>query len=475
VLMHGYANMPDGRGMSKSKGITVEPGEVIEKHGADPMRMFLLSANPQGEDMRFSYDETGEMQRDLNILWNVFRFPLPYMRLDDFDPQETTLDDVDEDLELVDEWVLARLQSVVAEMTDHWDDYRQDKALDVLLNFVVEDVSRFYIQVVRERMWEEEDSASKLAAYATFYEVLTTVVALLAPYAPFVTETIYGTLTGEEGHDTVHMLDWPEADEYWQDTQLETDVSLLRAIEEAGSNARQQAERKLRWPVTRIVVTADGERTVEAVERHRDLLADRLNARDIELVGPDEDWGELHYSAEADMSLLGPEFGDDAGRVMQALNDARIAEPTLAALETAVAEETGIDADLTDEMVEFVTQTPEGVTGVGFDTDSDQRGVVYVDTELTEDIESEGYAREVIRRVQEMRKEMDLDIEERILLELDVADQRIADLVDERMDLVREEVRADEVGSVEDGHRKEWEVEGVEMEIAIAPLAEAEA
>ncbi|UPV75914.1 isoleucine--tRNA ligase [Halorussus limi] len=475
VLMHGYANMPDGRGMSKSKGILVDPHEVIEEYGTDPMRMFLLSSNPQGEDMRFSYDETAEMQRDLNILWNVFRFPLPYMRLDDFDPDETTLDDVDDHLELVDEWVLARLQSVVAEMTDHWEEYRQDKALDELLNFVVEDVSRFYIQVVRERMWEEEDSDSKLAAYATFYEVLTTVVALLAPYAPFVTETIYGTLTGEEGYDTVHMLDWPEVDEYWQDAQLETDVTLLRAIEEAGSNARQQAERKLRWPVTRIVVTADGERTVEAVERHRDLLADRLNAREIQIVAPDADWGELHYSAEADMSVLGPEFGDDAGRVMQALNDARVAEPTLSALEAAVADDLGEDVELTDEMVEFVTETPEGVTGVGFDTDGDQRGVVYVDTELTEDIESEGYAREVIRRVQEMRKEMDLDIEERVRLELDVADDRVADLVAERMDLVKEEVRADEVGDVEDGYRKTWDVEGVEMEIAVAALAEAEA
>ncbi|WP_276299355.1 isoleucine--tRNA ligase [Halorussus lipolyticus] len=475
VLMHGYANMPDGRGMSKSKGILVDPHEVIEEHGTDPMRMFLLSANPQGEDMRFSWDETSEMQRDLNILWNVFRFPLPYMRLDDFDPQETTLEDVDEDLELVDEWVLARLQSVVAEMSDHWDDYRQDLALDALLNFVVEDVSRFYIQVVRERMWEEEDSASKQAAYATFYEVLSTVVALLAPYAPFVTEEIYGTLTGDSGYDSVHMLDWPEVDEYWQDTQLETDVTLLRAIEEAGSNARQQAERKLRWPVTRVVVNADDERTVEAVERHRDLLADRLNSREIQLVAPGDDWGELHYSAEADMSLLGPEFGDDAGRVMQALNDANIAEPTLDALENAVEDDTGMDVDLTDEMVEFVTQTPEGVTGVGFDIDGDQRGVVYVDTELTEDIESEGYAREVIRRVQEMRKEMDLDIEERIVLELDVADDRVAGLVDERMGLVKEEVRADEVGTVEDGHRKTWDVEGVEMEIAVALLAEAEA
>jgi isoleucyl-tRNA synthetase len=489
VLMHGYANMPDGRGMSKSKGITVEPGEVIEKYGADPMRMFLLSVNPQGEDMRFSWEETENMQRDLNILWNVFRFPLPYMRLDDFEPGDvpehrdgggeaaggTTLESVDEDLELVDEWVLARLQSVVGEMSDHWEEFRHDKALDVLLDFVVEDVSRFYIQVVRERMWEEDDSASKLAAYATFYEVLSTTVALLAPYAPLVTEEIYGTLTGDDGYDTVHMLDWPEVDEYWQDARLETDVTLLRAIEEAGSNARQQAERKLRWPVTRVVVNADDERAVEAVERHRDLLADRLNAREIELVAPGEDWGELHYSAEADMSVLGPEFGDDAGRVMQALNDARVAEPALSALESAVENDTGMDVDLTEEMVEFVTQTPEGVTGVGFDIDGDQRGVVYVDTELTEDIESEGYAREVIRRVQEMRKEMDLDIEERVRLDLDVADDRVADLVAEHMDLVKEEVRADEVGTVEDGYHKTWDVEDVEMTIAVAPLAEAEA
>ncbi|NEU58400.1 isoleucine--tRNA ligase [Halorussus sp. MSC15.2] len=475
VVMHGWALAEDGRKMSKSIGNIVAPDEAIERHGADPMRTFLLHQNPQGDDMRFSWDEMQNMQRDLNILWNVFRFPLPYMRLDDFDPDETTLEAVDEDLELVDEWVLARLQSVVGEMTDHWEEFRQDKALEVLLEFVVEDVSRFYIQVVRERMWEEDDSASKQAAYATFYEVLSKLATLFAPYAPFVAEEVYQNLTGDSGYDTVHMCDWPEADEYWADEQLETDVALLRAVEEAGSNARQQAERKLRWPVTRVVVNADDDRTVEAVERHRDLLADRLNAREIQVVAPGDDWGELQYSAEADMSVLGPAFGDDAGRVMQALNAARVEEPSLDALEAAVESETGMDVDLTDEMVEFVTQTPEGVTGVGFDTDGDRRGVVYVDTELTEDIESEGYAREVIRRVQEMRKQMDLDIEERVRVELDVDDERVADLVAERIDLVKGEVRADEVGDVEDGHRKTWDVEGVEMEIAVAPLAEAEA
>jgi len=473
VLMHGWALAEDGRKMSKSIGNVVTPEEVIEKHGADPMRLFLLSVSPQADDMRFSWDEIENMQRDLNILWNVFRFPLPYMRIDGYDPSDVSIDDVE--LETVDEWVLSRLQAVEAEMTEHYDEYRQDRALDVLLEFVVEDVSRFYIQVVRERMWEEEDSESKQAAYATFYELLTEIVRLFAPYAPLISDEIYGTLTGDDEFDTVHMCDWPEADEDLRDRELEGDIEVLRAVEEAGSNARQQAERKLRWPVSEVVVDVPDEEAADAVTRRSDLIEDRLNTRTVTVIGPGEGgWGELRYSAEADMSVLGPEFGDDAGRIMNALNEARVSDPDLADLEAAVEESVGLDVSLTEEMVEFVTETPEGVSGTEFEV-GETAGVVYVDTELTEDIESEGYAREVIRRVQEMRKDLDLDIQAAIRLDLDVGDDRVADLVEQHEDLIANEVRAAEFGSVEDGYRKEWDVEGVEMEIAIEEVVEATA
>ncbi|WP_336329487.1 isoleucine--tRNA ligase [Haloarcula sp. CGMCC 1.2071] len=474
VLMHGYANMPDGRGMSKSKGVLIDPHEVIEKHGRDPMRLFLLSVTAQGEDMNFSWEETAEMQRRLNILWNVARFPLPYMRADDFDPEETTVEDVREDLELVDEWVLSRLQSVTEAMTDSMEDFENDKAVDELLEFVVEDVSRFYIQVVRERMWEEEDSASKQAAYATLYRVLESVAALFAPFTPFVAEQVYGALTGDAGHPTVHMCDWPEVDADLHDPALEREIEVVREVEEAGSNARQQAERKLRWPVTRVVVDVDSDDVADAVRAQEAIIADRLNARAVEVVGAADEWGELQYSAEADMSELGPAFGDDAGRVMNALNEARVAEQSLDTLEGTVREALGEDIDLTEEMVEFRRETPEGVTGTEFAA-LDGGGVVYVDTALTEDIESEGYAREVIRRVQEMRKDLELDIEERIVVDLAIDDERVDSLVREHESLIKEEVRADELGSVEDGHRKTWDVEGTEMEIAIAPVAAAEA
>jgi isoleucyl-tRNA synthetase len=467
VLMHGWALMPDGRTMSKSKGILVDPQEVIDDYGVDPMRTFLLSQNPQGSDMKFSWDGMDNVSRDLNILWNVFRFPLPYMEMDDFEPSETDLRNLD--TRLVDDWVLARLQSITETMTEHWEDRRPDKALDALLSFVVDDVSRFYVQAIRERVWAEADSEGKLAAYATIYEVLHEVVALLAPYAPFVADEMYGTLTGDSGFDTVHMRDWPTVDATWTDEELEADVEVLRAMEEAGANARQQADRKLRWPVTRVVVAPTDERTYEAVDRHRSLLAERLNARDVELVDPGEQWGELAYSARADMSELGPAFGDRAGEVMQALNDARVGAKDLDALRDVVDE-----SDLDESMVEFESETPDGVAGSTFAVEGDARGVVYVDTTLTADIESEGYAREVIRRVQEMRKDLELDVDEQVHLGVDVADDRIADLVDEHRDLVAEETRGTFAEDV-DGTTREWDVEGTTVTIAVEPVAEAEA
>jgi len=465
VLMHGWALMPDGRTMSKSKGILVDPQEVIEEYGVDPMRAFLLSQNPQGSDMKFSWDGMDNVSRDLNILWNVFRFPLPYMEMDEFEPGEEDL--LELDTRLVDEWVLARLQSVTETMTEHWEDRRPDKALDALLGFVVDDVSRFYVQAIRERVWAEEDSETKLAAYATIYEVLHEVVALLAPFAPFVADEMYGTLTGDSGFDTVHMRDWPTVDETWVDAELEADVEVLRAMEEAGANARQQADRKLRWPVTRVVVAPNDERTYDAVDRHRSLLAERLNAREVELVDPDEQWGELAYSARADMSELGPAFGDRAGEVMQALNDARVDARDLDVLREVVGE-----PDLAESMVSFESETPDGVAGSTFAVDGDTRGVVYVDTTLTADIESEGYAREVIRRVQEMRKDLELDVDEQVRLGVDVADDRIAALVDEHRDLVAEETRGTFVEDV-DGTTREWDVEGTTVTITVEPVAEA--
>ncbi|MFB6133231.1 MAG: class I tRNA ligase family protein, partial [Halanaeroarchaeum sp.] len=419
---------------------------------------------------------TETMQRDLNILWNAFRFPLPYMDMDGVDATDLAIEDGvatwtrdgsvrEAPLERVDRWLLSRLQALVHDATEAWEEFEQHRALDALLEFVVEDVSRYYIQVVRERMWDEETTDSKLAAYATLVQTLEEVIVLLAPYAPFVTEEIYQRLTGDAGYPTVHMADVPTPTETLRDTALEADVEVLREIEEAGSHARQLVGRKLRWPVDRVVVDADEDRVVTALERHGDLLAERLNARRVELIDPQGRWGELEYTATADMGVLGPEFGDDAPDVMEAINETVVDEPTVATFEEGVRETLGEDVDVSRDMIEFEEVTPADVAGSDF-----EGGTVYVDATLSDAVESEGYAREIIRRVQEMRKDLELDLDEQIHLEITVFDERVGELVADRQDLIESEVRAADVRDLEDGYREQFEIEGVGVELAIEPV-----
>ncbi|GAB3417046.1 isoleucine--tRNA ligase [Haloparvum alkalitolerans] len=453
VLMHGFANDSDGRKMSKSVGNIVTPEEAIDRAGRDPLRTYLLSHDQQGVDLAFEWDGLGEIQGKLNIFWNVFRFPLEYMDLDGYDPAEADLSDGD--LEVVDEWVLSRLQSVEREVAEAWDDYRVSDAVNALIEFVTQDVSRFYVKAVRDRMWEEEDSASKRGAYATLATVLDETVRMFAPFAPYLAERMYQTLDGEA--TTVHALAYPEYDADLHDEELERDVAVLRDVEEAAANARQQAGRKLRWPVPRVVVETDDDEVAEAVRNLEALILDRVNARALEVT---DGFEELVEHAEPQMAQIGPAFGGDAQKVMDAVKGATRAE-----VENGEVLVDGEPVELDDEMVEYVAEPPEHVSGAEFDG-----GVVYVDTSLTDEIEAEGYARDVIRRVQEMRKDLDLDVEEPVRLGVAVDDDRVAGFVDEHRELIAEETRAAEwlddpeaaAGAVE-----AWDVEDVVVTIGL--------
>ncbi len=453
VLMHGFANDSDGRKMSKSVGNIVTPEEAIDRAGRDPLRTYLLSHDQQGVDLAFEWDGLGEIQGKLNIFWNVFRFPLEYMDLDGYDPAEADLSDGE--LEVVDEWVLSRLQSVEREVAEAWDDYRVSDAVNALIEFVTQDVSRFYVKAVRDRMWEEEDSASKRGAYATLATVLDETVRMFAPFAPYLAERMYQTLDGEA--TTVHALSHPEYDAGLHDEELERDVAVLRDVEEAAANARQQAGRKLRWPVPRVVVETQDEDVAEAVRNLEALILDRVNARALEVT---DGFEELVEHAEPRMAEIGPAFGGDAQKVMDAVKGATRAE-----VENGEVLVDGEPVDLDEDMVEYVAEPPEHVSGAEFDG-----GVVYVDTSLTDEIEAEGYARDVIRRVQEMRKDLDLDVEEPVRLGVAVDDDRVAGFVDEHRDLIAEETRAAEWladPEAADGAVEEWDVEDVTVTIGL--------
>ncbi len=459
VMMHGFVNDEDGRKMSKSRGNIVTPEEAIERAGRDPLRAYLLSHDQQGVDLSFEWDGLADMESTLNIFWNVFRFPLPYMELDGYDPADADLDDGE--LTVVDEWVLSRLQSVEAEANEALEEFRISDGLNAVLEFLTDDVSRFYIKAIRERMWEEADSDSKRGAYATLATVLSESIRLLAPFTPYLTERMYQILDGSA--TSVHALSYPEADADLRDSDLERRMAVLRDVEEAAANARQQGGRKLRWPVGRVVVESDDDAVADGVESLSELLSERVNTRSVEVVS---EFDELIERAVPEMSVIGPEFGGDAQRVMGAIEG-----KTRAEVDDGI-ELDGETHELTDEMVSYEAEPPEHVSRATF-----EGGTVYVDTELTDDIEAEGYARDVIRRIQEMRKQLDLDVEREIDTAVDIDDERVTDLVERHHDYVASETRSRELNDEKptDGGWElveEWEVEGVAVTIGVEPVGE---
>ncbi|MFB6301627.1 MAG: isoleucine--tRNA ligase [Haloferacaceae archaeon] len=477
VVMHGFANDSEGRKMSKSLGNIVTPQEAIEEYGRDPLRAYLLCHDQHGADLAFEWEGLADTQSDLNVVWNVFRFPLSYMALDDYDPAEADL--ADGELERVDEWVLSRLQTTEAEMAAAWDEYAVHDALNALLEFLIEDVSRFYVKAVRERMWEEADSASKRGAYATLATVLDESIRLAAPFVPYLAERMYQRLDGTA--TTVHELPHPEVDETLRDPDLEDDVAVLRNVEEAAASARQRAGRKLRWPVARVVVESEDPAVRRSIDRLADLLADRTNAREVEVV---EAFDDLVAVAEPEMGEIGPAFGADAQAVMSAVEGAtrdELAADGEGFTVTVDGETRTLDAS----MVTFRAEPPENVEGAdfeGIDASTEDRptggGTVYVDATLTDGLEAEGYARDVVRRVQEMRKRLDLDVDERIATAIDVGDDRVAGLVDRHRDHIASETRTasfvdrdPETAEADFDLVEEWEVEGVPVTIGVRRLA----
>ncbi|AFV22472.1 isoleucyl-tRNA synthetase [Methanolobus psychrophilus R15] len=474
VLMHGFTLDGEGKKMSKSLGNVIEPKEVISKYGADTLRCFVMSASAPWDDLKFNSEELGTINRTLNILWNVYRFPLPYMVLDKFDPSQVSLESVREHMRKEDKWILSRAQSLINDVNKAMDQYTLQRALRSINEFALEDLSRWYIQLIRPRTWVEADDPDKLAVYRVLYEVFAITAKVIAPFMPHLAEEMYQNLVRNvypDAPESVHMNDWPVADESLVDKELETHMDMIRSMVEASSNARQKAGRKLRWPVSRIVVAPSNEQVAEAVASLKSVLMDQTNAKDIVLTTAGQPWDELNYEAIPNPSTIGPVFKGDAGKVLAAIKktDVLSLRKSLATNGQAEVEVPGGMATITPEMVKFEEKLPEMVASAEFNA-----GSVYVDAKLTRELESEGFSREVIRRVQDMRKELDLAVDESIRVHIRISDQRVLGLVLDLEQHIAKEIRADVqvIGLDVDASgslSKDWDVEGVSMSIGISP------
>jgi isoleucyl-tRNA synthetase len=474
VLMHGLALDASGKKMSKSLGNVVSPLDIIERLGADTLRAYILSSSAPWDDLKFNLEEVENIHRSINILWNVFRFPLPYMALDNFDPLKVSLDSVKDALREEDRWILSRAQSTIKAVDEAMSGYLLHKAVREILEFTLEDLSRWYIQLIRPRTWTEANDPDKLAVYCVLYKVYLTLTKLISPFMPYLAEEMYQNLVrnvDSEAPVSVHMCDWPTVNEAYLDPELEVAMETARSIVEASSNARQKAGRKLRWPISRIVITPENEDVAKAVERLRSVLMDQTNSKAIILTDIGKSWDELGLEVIPDPGKIGPVFKKTASKVIPALQkvDGFALKKAFAdSGEFELSLEDGTTVAITPEMANFKETLPEGTASVESDA-----GIIYVDAKLTPELEAEGYAREVIRRVQDMRKELDLIVDENIRASVRIENKEVLKLIETLKSLIAEEVRADtlELGTDIDvcgALVKDWDVEGVAMKIGIS-------
>ncbi len=485
VLMHGFALDAEGRKMSKSLGNVVTPDEVVTTQGVDVLRLYVLSSNAPWDDLKFNWEGVKTVNRAINIFWNVYRFPLPYMILDGFEPARVADGHWDDsairstigNMAAEDRWIISRMNSCAALVNTAIEERHLHRATRALIQFILEDLSRWYVQLVRPRMWLEGESEAKTGAYETIYYVLRRLCGLLSPFIPHITEMMYRNIRTPADPPSIHMTDWWAGDESLIDGSLERAMDIVRSFDEASSNARQAGKRKLRWPVREVVVATDNEEVVAAIGSLSSICQDRANARIVRVVRGRFD--RAGWKAEPAMKALGPAFGKKAPFVRDLIRaaDAAAMKSVLDKGDTVTLKDRDESYLIQPGYVTFIEELPPDLFCAPM-----SGGAVYVDVTLTPDLEAEGYAREVIRRIQEMRRLRDLNVEDYITAGAVIDDERVASLLQGHWrEAIMDEVRAG-ICTIATGSsfstpgawelEREWDVEGIPMLIGISKLAD---
>ena len=426
VICLGLILDEKGEKMSKSRGNVVDPWEVINAHGADALRWYLFTASPPGQSRRFSVNLVGEVVRTfLLTLWNVYSFFVTYANIDGWQPggrfvtRKFVNSDVDESpnpeftsLSALDRWILSELHLLVQQVTTALDHYDVTGAARPIQKFV-DGLSNWYVRRSRRRFWKSENDEDKAAAYSTLYQCLVTVAKLLAPFMPFLAEEMYQNLVrgvDESAPESVHLCDWPVADESLIDRALVEDTRRVMRLVSLGHAARNRAGIKLRQPLAEalFVVRDDGE--AKALRRLADQVLDELNVKTFTIL--DDPAQVVDYRVSPVPSLVGKKYGPLFPKIRAAvagLDQAELARRVRAG-EGVEVEVDGQRVALSPEELEVRAEPKEGYAV------AEEAGcLAAVNTVISEELRMEGLARELVRRIQTMRKEAGFRIEDRIV------------------------------------------------------------
>jgi len=473
VLMHGWVNGPDGRQMHKSLGNSIEPATVIEKFGVDPLRFYLFVVNAPWDDKTFQEEGVRTAQKTLNILWNVLRFATTYMVLDRFDPSARDLKSLAGHLRPEDRWLLSRLESAKATVNAEMAGYNLHRVCRAIESFILDDLSRWYVRLIRGRTWREAQDLDKLAAYHVLHESLSTVAALLAPVMPHIAEAIYQRLDGRKL--SVHMLDWPTVRKDRADEALENSMAIVQELVEVVSKERQKGGRKLRWPLKLIAVRNPTAAGGAALSNLRDVFLEQVNAKDLIVLKPAEEFPGMVLAAKPDPAAIGKAYKVLQPKVVKLL-ESLSADEIKRALDKGHLE-LGVEGQtvkIEPAMVRFEKAMPPEVVKV-----ETPHGELYLDLRVTPELQAEAYAREIIRRVQQMRKEIDLEVDDFIVTGVK-ANKDLAAPLESQRDLMARETRSRSLVITDQAPDSEYvvewnDVDGHSVMIGVTPLHVSEA
>ena len=410
VISNGLVLDKNGNKMSKRLGNAVDPFATLDKYGADPVRWYMLTNSSPWDNLKFDPEGVDEIRRKFfGTLYNTYGFFALYANVDGWSPATEC-----EEMQEIDKWVLSRLNSLIQEVTANYEAYEPTKAGRAISDFVQDDLSNWYVRLNRKRFWGGEMNADKQTAYTTLYTCLKTVAQLMAPNAPFYGDRLYRDLTGE----TVHLSNWPKADEALIDKQLERSMYLAQQATSMILSLRKRAEKNVRQPLQKAVIPAPDKETLQALLHVQDLIKSEVNVKELVITTAEDSEVRLVKKIKPNFKVLGKKVGGKMKELAAAIG--KMTQDEIAQFETAGTFRL-IDIDLVAEDVDIITEDMPGwlVANNGILT-------IALDIELTDALIEEGIARELVNRIQNLRKTSGLEITDRIAIEIERRDEIVA-------------------------------------------------
>ena len=459
VIVLGHVQDENGQKMSKSKGNAVDPMEALREYGADAIRWYFYSNSAPWLPNRFHKKAVLEgRSKFMGTLYNTYAFYVLYAEIDQFDPMKYTLDYGK--LSVMDKWLLSKLNSTVKAVDANLAAYKIPETAKVLQEFV-DDMSNWYVRRSRERFWAKGMEQDKINAYMTLYTALVTICKAAAPMIPFMTEEIYRNIVvnvDKNAPESIHFCDFPEVNEEWIDTKLEEDMDHVLQIVVQGRACRNTANIKNRQPIGKMYVKA----SFELSDFYKDIIADELNVK--EVVFTDDVSAFTSYSFKPQLRTVGPKYGKKLNAIRQYLGSV---DGNAAMNELKTTGKLTFDADgdqvelLEEDLLIDAAQMP------GYVSDTEYETTVVLDTNLTPELVEEGFVREIISKIQTMRKEAGFEVMDHIRVYF-AQNDKIKTLVDSNNAEIKDEVLANEICfDTIKGYNKEWNINGETVVIGV--------